>query len=545
MPSHNTTPPPSGLAHEMDQQKRTRHWSFSEKQLAFIQSEAMYTFFAGGVGSGKTFAGAAKAVITALSDEYAGSVGVIVAPTYPMLEDATLRVFLELMPEAAIAPGGYKKNPYSMKLINGSEILFRSLDKPDALRGTSIAWFWDDEAPYGGYYAWTVMKARLRQNRRDGTPYRVKAWATGTPKGMDKFYEDFEHPLKRKPDHLLIRSASWENRYLREGYVESLGYEGAFYKQDIEGEFTSFEGLVYPMFDSTPTLGHVRSVPRNHQFTRVVGGIDWGYNHPCAVIPFGIDANDVMWQLDEYVESRRSLHEHIIPKVLEYTRRHKVSLWWCDSALPGQIVEVNRALDEARVDCVARPAVKGPDSVLEGIQSVQHQLARRNGGGYGLYIAPHCTKTLGEYGQYQYDVLPEGSHRRPSGEEKPIKVHDDAMDATRYVIHMTYGKGRNAAIPTAWASPARAASEATDPIALALRETEGTDAHTILREALERLGLGDAVEQFAAGAGDSDEQREHMLQARRRLTAGILSDPLIQRARTKRPLFGQRTPTAS
>jgi phage terminase large subunit-like protein len=46
----------------------------------------------GGVGSGKTMAGCAEV----FRPEYANTTGAIVAPTFPMLRDATLRTFLGL-----------------------------------------------------------------------------------------------------------------------------------------------------------------------------------------------------------------------------------------------------------------------------------------------------------------------------------------------------------------------------------------------------------------------------------------------------------------
>ena len=89
-------------------------------------------------------------------------------------------------------------------LRNGSEILFRSLDAPDRLRGLNLAWFWLDEAPLCGYYAWQVLKGRLRQRG-----YATAGWATGTPKGRDGFARDFE--LAPRPGHALFRASTWAN----------------------------------------------------------------------------------------------------------------------------------------------------------------------------------------------------------------------------------------------------------------------------------------------------------------------------------------------
>jgi hypothetical protein len=75
-------------------------WELNPAQWAFVYSPARFSFYVGGVGAGKTFAGAARAVLRMIEDP--GSLGLIGAPTYPMLRDATLRAFLELLPRPLI-----------------------------------------------------------------------------------------------------------------------------------------------------------------------------------------------------------------------------------------------------------------------------------------------------------------------------------------------------------------------------------------------------------------------------------------------------------
>ena len=127
----------------------------------------------------------------------------------------------------------------ALTLPNGSEVLFRSLDEPDRVRGLNLAWFWLDEAPLCGYYAWQILKARLRQRG-----YATAGWATGTPKGRDGFARDFE--LTPRPAHALYRAATSANAaHLPPDYIDDLGLSGALYDQEVLGLFTAFEGLVY------------------------------------------------------------------------------------------------------------------------------------------------------------------------------------------------------------------------------------------------------------------------------------------------------------
>ncbi|MBF6592183.1 MAG: hypothetical protein IVW57_16860, partial [Ktedonobacterales bacterium] len=102
-------------------------WRLTPIQWRFVTCERRFSFYVGGIGAGKTFAGAARAILRMLDQP--GSLGLIGAPTYPMLRDATQRTFFELLPPTLIR--GYSKTEGHLLLSNGAEALFRSLDAPD------------------------------------------------------------------------------------------------------------------------------------------------------------------------------------------------------------------------------------------------------------------------------------------------------------------------------------------------------------------------------------------------------------------------------
>ena len=119
-------------------QRDNRDISLNPQQYEFVFSPERFSFYVGGVGAGKTYSGALRAVIR--SQEHPGSLGLICAPTYPLLRAASLRTFFELLPESLIAQ--YNKTDKHLILRNGSEILFRSADSPDRLRATGpqVGW---------------------------------------------------------------------------------------------------------------------------------------------------------------------------------------------------------------------------------------------------------------------------------------------------------------------------------------------------------------------------------------------------------------------
>ncbi|HEV2456966.1 MAG TPA: hypothetical protein VGS80_01275 [Ktedonobacterales bacterium] len=354
--------------------------------------------------------------------------GFIGAPTYPMLRDATARAFFDLLPRGAIRD--YSKSEGHLRLVNGSEILFRSLDEPDHASGVNLAWFWLDEAPLAGYYAWQVLKGRLRQHG-----YATAGWATGTPHGRDGFWRDFEQ--RPRPSHALFRAATYANLHnLPPDYVAELSYSGAFLQQEVYGLFVAFEGLVYT-FDPSPQ-GHVRAPDPAKVWSDVVGGVDWGYANPAVALVFGLDGDSRAWQLDEFYQRRASLDDILIPAVLDLTRRHGVRRWFCGPDEPEHIAALAAALAREHLPALA---LKADNAVRPGIQSITGLLALRDDGTRGLYLTPRCVHTIAEYASY-HCATADSSHRDPS--EQPAKQNDHALDATRYAVHTALGQTRAA-----------------------------------------------------------------------------------------------------
>jgi predicted phage terminase large subunit-like protein len=200
-------------------------------------SQARSRAFVGGVGSGKTMAGCAEA----FRPEYAGATGAFVAPTFPMLRDATLRTFIGLC-EVVKAQGwpvlkSFNKGDMVAELDTGTTILFRSADDPERLRGPNLGFFYLDEAALMPRKTWDIMLGRLRE--RPG-----RSWLTTTPRGFNWIYDLFVTQTLDGYD--LIRSSSRDNPYLPKDFIGSLeqAYAGQFRQQEIEGEFVQPEGAL-------------------------------------------------------------------------------------------------------------------------------------------------------------------------------------------------------------------------------------------------------------------------------------------------------------
>lgn len=202
-----------------------RHRKATAPQRAFWTNDARYRAFVGGVGSGKTRAGAVEVLrMPPLST------GMVIAPTYPMLRDATLMTFLDLARRGGVL-SEFKESTLTARLIDGKSVMFRSSEHPDRLRGPNLGWFWLDEAAMMDEETWLIMLGRLRE-----APGR--AWVTSTPKGYNWLYESFvKHATA---DHVIIRASTTSNLFLPSAFVPALAqsYSGQWYAQEVEGEFT-------------------------------------------------------------------------------------------------------------------------------------------------------------------------------------------------------------------------------------------------------------------------------------------------------------------
>lgn len=208
-----------------------RHRKATAPQRAFWQSAARFRAFIGGVGSGKTRAGCVEVLRMP-----ARSVGMVVAPTYPMLRDATLRTFLELAQRGNVL-SAFHRSEMTATLCDGKRILFRSADDPDRLRGPNLGWFYLDEAALMTEEAWLIMIGRLRE-----IPGR--AWVTSTPRGKNWLWETFSRSVD---DYAIVRSSSRDNPFLPASFVESLerSYVSDWRRQEIEGEFIDPAGALF------------------------------------------------------------------------------------------------------------------------------------------------------------------------------------------------------------------------------------------------------------------------------------------------------------
>lgn len=369
------------------------------RQHEFVWSEDRFTAFIGGIGSGKSYAGAVKALLHCDRP----SLGLVVAPTYRMLYDATWRTYRDV---AGPLLWKFNKTDFIAR-IGRAEVLFRSADEPDKLRAINAHWAHVDEASLCPAETYEIVMGRLRAGGEAGP-----LWLTFTPKGRAHW------TYRVLSEMTVFRAATRDNPYLAEEFVESLEriYAGDFARQELLGEFVSFEGLVYDEFDRSV---HVRE--RDCEWKRVVAGVDAGYTNPSVVLVAGVDGDDRVHVLDEYYR-RRVLQSDFVADVKRLAEEHRVERFFVDPSAAGLIAEMRAA------GLAVSPA---QHDVMAGIMAVKGRLRVQADGLPRLTLSPRCVNAIAEFESYVW------SDKR--ARDEPLKQNDHAMDALRYLV-MSIGR---------------------------------------------------------------------------------------------------------
>lgn len=273
-------------------------------QLRFHCLPDRYRGFSGPVGSGKSAALCQEALKLAYLNR--GCLGLIGAPTYRMLADVTRAALLRAVTENGI-PHRFKESDNSLHLLEpDSRVIFRSLDQPERLVGTNLAWFGCDELTYSKEDSWRRLEARLREPRAR----QLAGVAVWTPKGFDWVWRRFIS-ADRVAGYTAVLARPGENIALPPDFYESLrsSYDERFYRQEVLGEYLSvFSGQAYYTFDRAANVQPVEFDPR----FGICWALDFNIDPACSVIAQVIDTTTDA----EARVGRRSHRIHVLDELI-------------------------------------------------------------------------------------------------------------------------------------------------------------------------------------------------------------------------------------
>lgn len=368
-------------------------------QARVLTSDARFTLAAAGTGGGKTFIGAVWAAQEIA--KHPDQPGMIVAPTYKVLRDATMPAWLSLVQDTHLA-GLWKKTDGHYVLPNGTTIYCASADNPNSIEGKHVKWIWADEAGQYDHWAWVVLQARVGVKLG-------RVLFTTTPYALNWLFTDIYEPWQNGvPGIQVINWATAQNPYYPRAEIERarLALSPEVFAMRYMGHFVRMEGLVWPDF-------HTCVVEQAHPFGDVqhVGGQDYGNN--TAIVSGVLDANDCLWITETYFRVGGTLDQHT-----EALR--KGTQYWGDPSGAEWIKELRnvRGFD-------VWPA---NNDVELGIAAVTERI--RTG---RLKVVRSANKPL---------ISQVETYHRDEIHGRPVKVDDHCPDALRYLCVMATAKSR-------------------------------------------------------------------------------------------------------
>lgn len=396
------------------------------KQAIFHHACRIHTdvLFLGGRGSGKTTAGAIQAILEATHNQ-PGSRGIVAAPTYSMLEDATMYEFFKWLPPQHVAH--FSKARRILTLKNGSEVAFRSCDNPDSLRGPNRDWAWLDEPRnLPTREAFDIISAQLR-------PYRL-FWQTTTPSGiLHWLYSVFvANPL---PSAYVVTVRTADNVYLPGQYEALLRtqYSEKFAAQELDASWISFEGVIYDDFHPSYNVTYEAEYDPERP---VYWGVDDGYAcgdgpgsssyHPRVVLFTQFDARGGATVFDEMYVCGESDYDAWIQAALARSYAPPAMAY----------VDSSASVLRARISHAGIFNVGATHRVEEGIKNVRRLVKDANDVRL-LRVHPRCESLV--YEMQAYRTI-DGT-RSSGGQVAPLKVDDHGPDALRYVCEHLRQRG--------------------------------------------------------------------------------------------------------
>lgn len=319
----------------------------------------------------------------------------VVSESFPHLRKGAMKDFLDIMK----THNYYKEDRWDRTnsiytFETGSMIEFFSVDQPSKVRGPRRDRLFMNEANNIPYEAFDQLEVRTKQ-------FVILDW---NPTNEFWFYTDV---LNVRDDVEHITLTYLDNEALDKAIVASIEQR----KENKQwwqvyglGQLGEVDGMIYTDWQI------IDEVPHN---AKLLGyGLDYGYsNDETAIV--ALYKYDSGYILDELLYQKGLLNKQIFDVMNNFPRAMVVP----DSSEPKS----NDELKAYGLPIV--PAVKGPDSVRNGIQVVQSQR---------ISVTKRSTNIIKEKRNYMWRKDRDGNFIKPN---EPIDLWNHAMDASRYIIN--------------------------------------------------------------------------------------------------------------
>ena len=274
--------------------------SFLTAQLKWWELPNFYKLMIGGFGSGKTHIGALRSIY--LSHRNSGFPGQYVSPSYPMAEKTIIMTLKEIMMRSGLDYSYHEtKHRFHIKNWDG-HIWIGSGDKPDSLKGATLAWAGIDE-PF--IQKKDVLKQMIARVRHPEASHR-EIFLTGTPEELNWGYE---LAFSDKIDIGCVTASTLDNQHLPDEYKKNLlaSYSDEEIDAYVRGKFVNLTaGRACKPFDREK---HVvkRDLSDILKHGELFVGCDFNVDYMSASV--GVDTNGHIHFFDKFRQSNSNTFE--------------------------------------------------------------------------------------------------------------------------------------------------------------------------------------------------------------------------------------------
>jgi PBSX family phage terminase large subunit len=369
-----------------------------------FKSTAKVIAMSAGIQSGKTLTGALWSGTKAIQAA-SGLNTIICAPTYKILQQATLPGFLQIYGKH----GNFHRGDFEFTWNHGVKTFVRSLTDPNAMEGiTDVDAVHLDEGGLISRYAWENVEGRAAFRQ-------AQVLITTTPYALNWLYRmwlDWE--AGQRDDVEFIQFKSTDNPYFPQAEYERQKklLDPRRFAMKYEGQFGKMEGLVFEDIN----ICQAHALPEG---TRYFAGVDWGFTNPTVITIRGLTPDGTHFRVAEFYKTQMTI-EDTVRVCQQRMQIYNIELFVCDPSSPHNIDALNRG------GC---PAMGGVNDIRAGIDR-QIELFKTD----KLFIF-ESENPLGidEYSTYHYGEPKELKIDDDAKEQLPIKANDHGIDADRYI----------------------------------------------------------------------------------------------------------------
>ena len=355
-----------------------------EKNYEAIAGDKRFIINEGGSRSSKTYSLCQLMIIYCLQNN--NKVVSVIRKTFPALRATVLRDFIEILKDIGLYKQEmHNKSEHIYTFANGSMVEFFSVDDEQKIRGRKRDIAWCNEANELYFDDFTQLNMRTEDKLIfDYNPSDSASWL-------------YELPAE---DSVKIKSTYKDNPFLPESIkaqIEDLKRtDEALYQIYALGEKAISKSNIYSQWSF---VAH-----RPAKFVKYVYGIDFGYNHPTALMRVYYCDNDIY--IEPVIYESYLTTTMLIEKLATLNIEQTVTIL-ADYSRPEIIQEMNIAgYDVQNANKVVK---KGIDNLKTfGVICQDDKAIRR------------------EYENYKWKKIGDFIT------DEPVKLFDDAMDAIRY-----------------------------------------------------------------------------------------------------------------